>query len=732
MLVYLKKLSNPTTSPKSYWSILKTFLNNKKILCIPPLLHENKFIIAFRRKAEMFHTFFAKQCSLINTSSVLPTTLIMKTLGSLSTIDDILKIIRNLDPNKAHGHDMISIRMVKLCDASLCKPLELIFKSCLKSGKFPLEWKKANVVPAYKKGDKQLLKNYCPISLLPVAGKIFERILYNNMFEFFTKNHLISPSQSGFKPGDSCINQLLSITHEIYKSFDDGLDVRGVFLDISKAFDEVWHKGLLYKLTQNGISGNLLDTITDFLNYRKQRVALNGQFSSWKQRVALNGQFSSWTSIEAGVPQGSMLGPLLFSIYINDLSDDLMSNVKLFADDTSLFSVVHDINTSSTNLDIDLRKISDWAIQCKMSLDLDPSKQAQEVIFSRKRQNPNHDSIYFNNNLVNQVHSQKHLGMHLDAKLNFEKHLDNIMSTVAKIVGLLRELHTVLPRSSLVTIYKAFIRPHLDYGDIIYDRTYNESFHQKLESVQYNAALAITGAIRGTSRAKLYQELGLESLQERRWYRKLCYFFKIFKGQSPDYLFKILPSIKRAYNTRNVDYIPCFNTRHNFFRNSFFPSTLIEWNNLDINIRNSESYAIFKRSILRFIRPSENPIFNCHNSSGIKLIIRLRLGFSHLREHKFRHNFQDTLNPTCSCGENIETTTHYLLHCPNYLNERMTLWNNVQNIDENILHRNYSRLSEILLFGDSSFNDAKNTSILNATIQNIYDTKRFDVPLTNL
>ena len=135
---------------------------------------------------------------------------------------------------------------------------------------------------------------------------------------------------------------------------------------------------------------------------------------------------------------------------------------------------------------------------------------------------------------------------------------------------------------------------------------------------------------------------------------------------------------------------------------------------------------------MRFIRPSENPIFNCHNPSGIKLITRLRLGLSHLREHKFRHNFQDTLNPICSCGENIETTTHYLLHCSNYLNERMTLLTNLQNVEENILDRNYSRLSEILLFGDSSFNDAKNTSILNSTIQYIFDTKRFDVPLTNL
>ena len=173
----------------------------------------------------------AKQCSLINTCSDLPTTLTKKTHESLSTIrftsDDILNIIKNFNPNKAHGHDMISIRMVKLCDASFCKSLELIFKSCLESGKFPLEWKKVNVVPPHKKGDKQILENYCPVSLLPITGKISESTLYNNTFEFFTKNDLISHNHSGFKPGESCINQLLSITHEIYKSFDDGRDVRG-------------------------------------------------------------------------------------------------------------------------------------------------------------------------------------------------------------------------------------------------------------------------------------------------------------------------------------------------------------------------------------------------------------------------------------------------------------------------------------------------------------------------
>ena len=217
---------------------------------------------------------------------------------------------------------------------------------------FPTEWKKANVVPFHKKGDKQILKNCRPISLLPIAGKIFERLSYDRMFEFFIENNLISKNQSGFRPGDSCINQLLSITHEIYQSFDDNLEVRAVFLDISKAFDKVWHKGLIFKLKQNGISDKILNIITDFLSFRKQRVTLNGQSS---RRV----------SIEAGVPQGSILGPLLFFIYINDLSDDLSATVKLFADDTSLFSVIQNVNTFSSHLNSDLSKTSNWAFQWK-------------------------------------------------------------------------------------------------------------------------------------------------------------------------------------------------------------------------------------------------------------------------------------------------------------------------------------------------------------------------------
>ena len=231
---------------------------------------------------------------------------------------------------------------------------------------------------------------------------------------------MISPNQSKFRPGNSCVNQLLAITHKIYKSFDEGFEVRGVFLDISKGFDKVWQEGLFVKLNQNGISGNLLKLLRDFLSYRKQRVVLNGQHSSWD-------------NVNAGVPQGSILGPLLLLIYINDISNNLSSNCKLFADDTSLFSVVNNIRTSATTLSKDLKVIANWAFQWKMIFNPDLSKQAQEVIFSRKIKKLLHPTLLFNKIPLNNSLFQKHLGLTLDIKLNFSEHIKSITKKLVKL-----------------------------------------------------------------------------------------------------------------------------------------------------------------------------------------------------------------------------------------------------------------------------------------------------------
>ena len=269
------------------------------------------------------------------------------------------------------------------------------------------------------------------------------------------------------------------------------------------------------------------------------------------------------------------------------------------------------------------------------------------------------------------------------------------MNKINKTIGLLCKLQNILPRELLLTTYKSFVRLHLDYGDVIYDQHYSNSFHQKLQPIKYNATLAITGARRGSYREKSYQ----------------------------DFLINLISTTRTEYRTRNnISNIPRFNIKHKFFKSLFFPSTVIEWNNLDKRIRRSESLTLFNKSILQFIWPTPNRTFNCHNPIGIKLITRLRLGLSHLRDHKFKHNFLDCLNPTCCCGKDTETTVHYLLHCPIFS----------ATFEASIKSGSDPRISETLLFGICSFNDTKNTSILNTTIDYTLSTKRFDVPLTNI
>ena len=204
----------------------------------------------------------------------------------------------------------------------------------------------------------------------------------------------------------------------------------------------------------------------------------------------------------------------------------------------------------------------------------DPAKQAQEAIFSWKLIKPIPPLIKFNNLPIQNAPSQKHLGLILDEKLNFEYHLKENCVKFNKDIGIIKKLQNRLPRRALLTIYKSFVRPHLDYGGIIYDQPNNESFCHKLESYQYNAALATAGAIRDISQTKIYKELGLESLKFRRYFRRLCTFFKIKQSGLPSYLDNLIPKSNHSYNTRELDKVESFYCKTDVFKNSFFPSVI--------------------------------------------------------------------------------------------------------------------------------------------------------------
>ena len=250
-----------------------------------------------------------------------------------------------------------------------------------------------------------------------------------------------------------------------------------------------------------------------------------------------------------------------------------------------------------------------------MAFNPDLSKQAQEIVFSGKTHKISHPKVNFSNSPVVQSTCQKHLGLHVDEKLNFSHHIKKKISKAYRGLGVIKKLQNNLPKQSLLTIYKSFIRPHLDYGDVVYDQPHNETFCSKLESVQYNAALAITGAIRGTSQTKLYVELGLESLKARRWFRKSCYFYKFKSYGLPPYLFQLIPHESHSYNNRNSEDIPTYHCRTDSFKNSFFPWIIHEWNKLDLGIRKS-TYSVFRQYLLKVIRPQPSATFNVCNFAG--------------------------------------------------------------------------------------------------------------------
>ena len=289
------RLNNPRAHCKIYWSLLKTLVNGRRVPLIPPIQIGDKFVTNFTEQDRAFNDCFAKKNRVNDRNSQPPDRANFCTnerLGNMKFSNvAILKILKNLYVNKAHGHDNLSVRITRLCHDSIFKPLELVFRDCLKEDRFPSWWKKANIVPIHKKNKKNLIINYRAVSLLPICNKAFERLIYNSIYKFLSNNNLLSQNQSRFRSGNSCINQLISITQHIFYSFDsyEWLEGRGVFLIMSKAV--AWSVAWRFNLQTKNPS------------YFWRSFTAGKKFSSnRKQRVVLNGQYSDWQAINASAP----------------------------------------------------------------------------------------------------------------------------------------------------------------------------------------------------------------------------------------------------------------------------------------------------------------------------------------------------------------------------------------------------------------------------------------------
>ena len=493
---------------------------------------------------------------------------------------EVESVLKTLPAAKASVPNGLSNRLLRGLSKELSTPYCSLFNQSLRGGIVPSLYKEANVCPIPKKGDLSDVSNYRPISLLNSEDKVLERLVFKYFYNHLRDNNLLSSLQSGFLPGDSTANQLSFLYNMFCQALDSGKEVRAVFCDISKAFDRVWHAGLLAKLQAAGVTGKVHAWFADYLSDRKQRVVLPGADSDW-------------IYIRAGVPQGSILGPLLFLLYINDIVNDIGSNIRLFADDTSLFIIVDDPVIAAGCINADLGKISAWASTWLVTIN--PSK-TETLLVSRKLNRLPHPPVFMQNHQVSEVEFHKHLGLYFSNDCSWHQHIKYITDKAWNIINTMRKLKFRLDRKSLETINTAFIRPLVEYGDVIWD---NCALYEKreLDKIQNEAAQIATGATRLVSIANLYREIGWDSLEKRRADHKLTLFYKMTHILTPLYLSALVPpsvsNISR-YSLRNSNDLQTIDARTTLYYNSFLPSTVRAWNNVNDEAKQSNSINTFK------------------------------------------------------------------------------------------------------------------------------------------
>ena len=495
------------------------------------------------------------------------------------TKNGILKLLNELNPSKASGPDDISARILKECSEVIVDTLILIFTASLQQGKIPEEWKKATISPLFKGGNKNRAKaeNYRPISLTSVTCKIMEHIIHSHVMNHLEKGKFLAEEQHGFRKNRSCETQLIQTVHNIAQSINNKDQVDSVLLDFSKAFDKVVHRKLLLKLDHYGVRGNIYSWISDFLSDRTQHIVVRGASSTNKP-------------VTSGVPQGTVFGPLLFLVYINDMPLTTKSKLSLFADDSFLYNSIS--STSDTNqLQNDLNKLTGWEKEWQMEFHPDKCKV---VRFTNKR-NTVDASYHIHGCNLEKVDKAKYLGVTLTKSLTWNVHINIICAKANHVRFFLQRNLYFTSAETRLQCYKTFIRPILEYASTVWDPVDNHNLESKIEMVQRKALRWIYNSWSyDVSPTILRKRAELKTLQERRSIAKL----------------KMLHEI--VYKTKHVDHIPnrqrCSNVkfqpilgRIKLYSSSFFPSTVRLWNTINNSIANIQDKEKFIESINDFI-----------------------------------------------------------------------------------------------------------------------------------
>lgn len=573
------------SNPKRFWSFVKAKSNNRSI---PVTVHlhnvENSDPLA---KATLFNEYFT---SVFNGNAMpLPPNPHPPFVVSDSIPDPVFTtyqvhtILCSLNQNKACPPSDISPVILSKCSDVLAPILNVLFNTSIQSHSVPNEWKKAHIVPVFKKGDKQSVQNYRPISLLPAVSKVMERLIFNHLYPFLECK--IHPLQHGFMKGRSCCTQLLKVYHEIGSILDKGGQIDVIFLDFSKAFDCVPHNLLLYKLESfYGISGNMLEWFRDYLTDRKQKVLVENVCSEFE-------------AVTSGVPQGSILGPLMFLLYINDMAFlDTSCSIALFADDSKCFKQVRSSN-DCLSLQHDLDVLYKWS--CSWQMDFNASK-CKVLSITRS-----HDPIVFNYCMngtpLEKVGSFKDLGVVVDETLSFTEHVNSTISKSSKVCGFIkRSLGFNAPTSVKLQLYLTLCRTVLDYGSVLWSPQ-SKLLIKQLETVQRSMTKYILNDFVSPYTLRC-SALHILPLSFRREMSDLLFFFKFFIIKRNSLFSDEIRPCERNPNLRssNTLSLHCPIVRTERFMSSYFIRIVRLWNNLPVFIKGCTNFNDFKSNLLSF------------------------------------------------------------------------------------------------------------------------------------